>query len=165
MKPRLPLVVSTVVLAAASAFAGAPLPRSTPEAEGVDSAGVLALVNALETKIDAVHSLVLVRHGKVVAEGWWAPYAAGDVHIMYSATKSFTSTAVGLAEQEGLLSINDKVLSFFPDLAPTAPAEQLKAMRIRDLLTMTSGHQNDTMDRLRARADGQWRRAFLELNV
>ena len=45
-----------------------PLPRSTPEAEGVDSAGVLALVEAFESKINAVHSLMLVRHGKVVAE-------------------------------------------------------------------------------------------------
>jgi CubicO group peptidase (beta-lactamase class C family) len=100
-----------------------PLPRSTPEAEGVDSAGLLALVEAFDTKITSVHSLMLVRHGKVLAEGWWAPYAAGDLHIMYSVSKSFTSTAVGLAAQEGLLSVNDLVLSFFPELAPEKPAE------------------------------------------
>jgi CubicO group peptidase (beta-lactamase class C family) len=141
------------------------LPRSTPEAEGIDSAGVLALIDAFEKKIDAVHSVMLVRHGRVVAEGWWTPYAAGDVHIMYSVTKSFTSTAIGLAQEEGRLNIDDKVLSFFPDLAPAHPAEQLKAMRIRDLLAMNSGHQNDTISRLREHTDGQWRRAFLTLDV
>ena len=141
------------------------LPRSTPEAEGIDSAGVLALVDALGTNIKEVHSLMLVRHGRVVAEGWWAPYAPQDVHIMYSATKSFTSTAVGFAVQEGLLSVNDLVLARFPDLAPVKPSAEMKNMRIRDLLTMTTGHQTDTIDMLRAREDGAWTRAFLETEV
>ncbi|HEY4248819.1 MAG TPA: serine hydrolase [Lacunisphaera sp.] len=139
--------------------------RSSPEAEGIDSAGVLALVDDLEKNVDAVHSLVLVRHGKVVAEGWWSPYAADDVHILYSVTKSFTATAVGLAAAEGLLDVNDRVISFFPEIAPAKPSEHLKAMRIRDLLRMNSGHQDDTIDRLRTHTDGQWRRAFLGLPV
>src|SRR4051812_730598 len=74
-----------------------PLPRSTPEAEGISSQGVLDLVNALGTQINEVHSLMLVRHGKVVAEGWWAPYTPSDLHSMYSVTKSFNGTAVGMA--------------------------------------------------------------------
>ncbi|HWA87251.1 MAG TPA: serine hydrolase [Opitutus sp.] len=140
------------------------LPRGAPEAEGVDPAGVVALANAF-SKIDAVHSFILVRHGKVVAEAWWKPYTADDVHIMYSATKSFTSTAIGLAQAEGRLSINDKVLSFFPDLAPKEPSHNLQEMRIRDLLAMASGHQKDTMDRLREHPDSEWRRAYLALDV
>ena len=143
----------------------APLPRSAPEAEGVDSAGLLALVEAFETKINSVHSLMLVRHGKVLAEGWWAPYAAGDLHIMYSVSKSFTSTAVGLAAQEGLLSLNDLVLSFFPELAPEKPAEQMKNMRIRDLLRMSSGHQNDMNQVIKASRDNAWIKAFLATPV
>jgi CubicO group peptidase (beta-lactamase class C family) len=154
-----------VNLSQACSGQGSALPRSTPEAEGIDSAGVLSFVETLENKIDAVHSIMLVRHGKVVAEGWWYPYAAGDIHITYSATKSFTSTAIGFAAQEGLLSVHDKVLSFFPDLAPKEPSAQMKAMRIRDLLIMSTGHQSNTMDLLRARKDGQWRRAFLETDV
>ncbi len=167
LKRRLPLalVLASTLLLRASGAESTHLPRSTPEAEGIESAGVLALVNDLERHVDAVHSLVLLRHGKVVAEGWWAPYAANDVHIMYSATKSFTATAIGLAAAEGRLNIYDRVISFFPDLAPTEPSENLKAMRIRDLLRMNSGHQNDTMDRLRNNPDGQWRRAFLALSV
>jgi CubicO group peptidase (beta-lactamase class C family) len=140
------------------------LPRGTPEAAGVDPAGVVALANAFR-KIDAVHSFILVRHGKVVAEAWWKPYAADDVHIMYSATKSFTSTAIGLAQAEGRLTINDKVLSFFPELAPKEPSHNLQEMRIRDLLAMASGHQKDTMNRLREHPDSEWRRAYLALDV
>jgi len=103
--PRIP-VYFLLVAGTACAAADSRLPRSTPEAEGIDSAGVLALVEALEESIDAVHSVMLVRNGKVLAEGWWAPYAAGDNHITYSVTKSFISTAIGFAAQEGLLSVN-----------------------------------------------------------
>jgi CubicO group peptidase (beta-lactamase class C family) len=141
------------------------LPRSTPEAEGVDPAGLLGFVEGLEQKIDAVHSVMLVRHGKVVLEGFWAPYAAGDLHVMYSVSKSFASTAIGIAQQEGLLRVHDLVLPYFPELAPEKPAEQMKNMRIHDLLRMSSGHQNDINPVIKARADGQWVRAFLATEV
>jgi CubicO group peptidase (beta-lactamase class C family) len=159
------LILLAAMCGAVRGSTKAGLPRSTPEAEGVDSTGVLALVGALESKIDAVHSIMLVRHGKVVAEGWWAPFAAQDVHIIYSATKSFTSTAVGFAVQEGLLNVNDLVLAHFPDLAPANPSAQMKNMRIRDLLIMSTGHQKDTADLLRSRQDGAWIRTFLETEV
>src|SRR5688572_7096938 len=94
------LLIPAVLGHAAIAEAKSSLPRSTPEAEGVDSAGVQKFVEALEARVDAVHSVMLVRHGKVVAEGWWGPYQAADPHVMYSVTKSFTSTAVGFAAQE-----------------------------------------------------------------
>jgi CubicO group peptidase (beta-lactamase class C family) len=141
------------------------LPRSTPEAEGVDSGGLLGFIEGLEQAIDAVHSVMLVRHGKVVLEGFWAPYEPGDLHVMYSVSKSFASTAVGIAQQEGLLSVYDLVLSHFPELAPEKPAEHMKAMRIHDLLRMSSGHQNDINPVIKARADGQWARAFLATSV
>jgi len=162
--PSALLLIASVLSQAAVAEAK-PLPRSTPEAEGVDSAGIQGLVEAFESKINAVHSLMLVRHGKVVAEGWWAPYAAEDPHIMYSVSKSFTSTAIGMAQQEGLLSVNDLVLSFFPELAPENPAEQMKNMRIRDLLRMSSGHQNDMNPVIKAAKDGAWIKAFLATPV
>jgi CubicO group peptidase (beta-lactamase class C family) len=131
----------------------------------VDSAGLLGFVEGLEQKIDAVHSVMLVRHGKVVLEGFWAPYAASDLHVMYSVSKSFSSTAIGIAQQEGLLHVHDLVLSHFPELAPEKPAEQMKNMRIHDLLRMASGHQNDANPVIKARADGQWVRAFLATEV
>jgi CubicO group peptidase (beta-lactamase class C family) len=86
---------------------------------------------------------MLVRHGHVVAEGWWSPFAPQLPHSMYSLSKSFTSTAVGLAIAEGKLSLDDPVLRFFPDDAPAVPGENLKQMRIRDLLTMNTGQHAD----------------------
>src|SRR5690349_6730823 len=91
----------------------APLPRSAPEAQGVSSAGLLAFVDAADATIDAMHSVMVLRHGKVVAEGWWAPYDASTRHLLYSLTKSFTSTAVGLAIADGKLTLDDRVLQYF----------------------------------------------------
>jgi CubicO group peptidase (beta-lactamase class C family) len=114
-------------------------PRAMPEQEGVSSAAILDFVAAADQKIDSLHSFMLVRHGHVVAEGWWSPYAAEVPHVMFSLSKSFTSTAVGMAVTEGKLSLDDEVLKFFPEDAPVNPSDNLKAMRVRDLLIMSSG--------------------------
>jgi CubicO group peptidase (beta-lactamase class C family) len=119
------------------------LERTTPEAQGVSSVAVLAFVDALD-RMDAVNSVMILRHGRVIAEGWWAPYTAESNHELYSLSKSFTSTAVGFAIAEGKLSLDDEVLKIFPEDAPAEPTANLKAMRIRDLLTMNAGHQNET---------------------
>src|SRR4051794_34406538 len=104
------------------------LPRSAPEAQGVSSSALLAFVESADKRIDAMNSFMLVRHGHVVAEGWWSPYAAGSPHSLYSLSKSFTSTAVGLAIAEGKLSLDDEVLKFFPEDAPPEPGRNLKLM-------------------------------------
>jgi CubicO group peptidase (beta-lactamase class C family) len=119
------------------------LPRSTPEQQGISSSAVLAFVQAADSSIDAMNSVMIVRHGSVVAEGWWGPYASSTPHILYSLSKSFTSTAVGLAVAEGKLSVDDPVLKFFPDEAPASPSANLKAMRVRDLLRMVTGHETE----------------------
>jgi CubicO group peptidase (beta-lactamase class C family) len=119
------------------------LPRSSPEAQGVSSAGVLAFVEEANQKVHSMHSFMLVRHGHVVAEGWWKPEAPEKPHVMWSLSKSFTSTAVGLAVAEGKLDLNDPVLKFFPDDAPAEPSANLKAMRVRDLLGMATGHETE----------------------
>src|SRR6266487_1682635 len=103
----------------------------------------LDFIQAADRQVPEMNSFMLVRHGSVVAEGWWTPYAAETPHVLYSLSKSFTSTAVGLAVAEGKLSIDDEVLKFFPEDAPPAPADNLKAMRVRDLLCMSAGHQTD----------------------
>ena len=163
--PGLPLGTRGPGTTGGSTPISSPLPRSTPETEGVSSAGLLALVTALDQQIDEVHSVMLVRHGKVVLEGFWAPYAPGDIHVTYSVSKSFNATAVGLAIEEGLLNLDDPILSHFADIAPAAPSANMQAMQVRHLLMMATGHTTDTMDTLRARADGQWTRAFLETTV
>src|ERR1700704_484582 len=115
------------------------LPRSTPERQGVSSSAMLSFVQAADSSIAAMHSVMIVRHGKVVAEGWWAPYDARTPHVLYSLSKSFTSTAVGLAVAESKLSVDDLVLKFFPGDAPDTPSVHLREMRVRDLLRMNTG--------------------------
>jgi len=137
-------ILLAVILAGALhlAHAASPLPRSAPEAQGVSSVALLDFVNALDA-IDGMHGVMVVRHGQVVAEGWWKPYDAAHNHVLYSLSKSFTSTAVGLAVAEGKLSIDDEVLKFFPADAPANASSNLKAMRVRDLLMMSTGHQDE----------------------
>ena len=151
-----PLPVVALLLLAGPA-AAADLPRSSPEAQGVSSAGVLAFVEAADQDIDSLHSVMVVRHGRVVAEGWWAPYAADARHQLYSLSKSFTSTAVGLAIAEGKLNLDDEVLKLFPEDAPKEPGNNLKAMRVSDLLRMNTGHQTEPA----RKPDEAWTKTFL----
>ena len=141
------------------------LPRSEPEAQGIPSKAIQAFVEAAEAKIDAVHSVMVVRHGRVVAEGWWTPYGKNDPHVMYSLSKSFTSTAVGLAIAEGKLTLDDSVLAAFPEDAPATVSDNLKAMRLRDLLRMNSGQHADDVSAFSFDSDDTLTRVFLSLPV
>ena len=123
---------------------------------------MLAFLDAIESARFDLHSLMLVRHGHVVAEGWWAPYRADRVHLLYSLSKSFTSTAVGIAEAEGLLSIEDDVVQLFPDKTPADASEATRAMKVRHLLSMASGHAEDTR-RAMARDGTDLVRGFLSI--
>ncbi len=164
--------LSVLVLVLAIGVAARPIeppsfsfPRSAPEAQGISSAAILAFVEEAEQKLDALHSIMIVRHGQVVAEGWWAPYAASEPHMLFSLSKSFTSTAVGLAVAEGKLKVDDPVLGFFPDEAPAQPSANLKAMRVRDLLTMSTGHHDEDIRDFPYNGEGSVVKAFLERPV
>ena len=139
MTLRVHLIAALVVTSVRLPAQSAPLPRSTPEQQGISSSAILSFVNAADSSIDAMHSVMIVRHGKVVAEGWWSPNDARTPHVLYSLSKSFTSTAVGLAIAEGKLSLDALVLSFFPNEAPASPSPNLRALRVRDLLRMSTG--------------------------
>jgi CubicO group peptidase (beta-lactamase class C family) len=134
-----------------------PLPRSNPEAQGVSSAALRAFVEAADRQVEFMNSVMLLRHGHVVCEAWWSPYRADAPHALYSLSKSFTATAVGLAAAEGKLSVDDPVLKFFPDDAPAEPSSNLKAMRVSDLLRMSTGQQTEP----KRPADAVWTRVFL----
>lgn len=112
-----------------------------------------------------MNSLMLVRRGHVIAEGWWAPYTAEAPHMLFSLSKSFTSTAIGLLVDDGQLSVDDAVLSFFPDDAPADPSDNLKAMRVRHLLSMSTGHAEDTLGPHMRGVTGSWVRAILSQPV
>jgi len=153
------LGIGTMSLAADtedSHYAGSPLPRSTPEAQGISSEAILQFVHAAD-KINTLHSFMLVRHGYVIANAWWKPEAPNKPHVLWSLSKSFNSTAIGLAIAEGKLSLNDHVLKFFPADAPPDPSDNLKALTVRDLLTMTSGQATEP----KAGKDGPTVKEFL----
>lgn len=137
------------------------LPRSTPEAEGMSSTAVLDFIAAAEDQLDSLHSLMVVRHGCVVAEGWWSPFAAQHPHEMYSVSKSFTSIAIGLAIGEGRLTLNTRVVDLLPDDLPTQVDPHLAALTVRHLLTMTTGHATDTVSLADDAPCSNWARAIL----
>ena len=124
------------------------LPRSSGEDQGLSSGALDGFVAALDSSGQEIQTLMVLRHGHVVREEEWSPYRLADPHLLFSVSKSFTSIGVGLAIEAGLLSLDDKVISFFPDEVPDQVGGNLAAMEIRHLLTMTTGHDEDTVERL-----------------
>ncbi|HEY0717244.1 MAG TPA: serine hydrolase domain-containing protein [Streptosporangiaceae bacterium] len=138
------------------------LPRSTPAGQQVDPAAVVALLDALETRPDIeLHSLMVVRHGHVAAEGWWAPYGPDQRHLLYSLSKSFTSTAAAFARAEGLLSLDDPVVKHFPEFEAEITDPRSRAIRVRHLAAMASGHDREMAAEALARDPAEPVRGFL----
>ena len=138
--------------------------RSIPESEGISSESILSFIDTVEKNKLGLHSLMVARHGKIVAEGWWDPYKPDLKHMLFSLSKSFTSTAIGFVVAEGKLSVEDKVVSFFSTMLPASVSANLAAMRVKDILTMTSGHDKDTMPPMRL-GNQSWIKTFLSLPV
>lgn len=104
-----------------------------------------ALLDRLESSSIECHSIMVARHGHVVAEAWWAPYSADRPHLLYSLTKSFTSIAVGLAIADGVLTLDDRVVDVLPDHVPADISEQGRRLTVNHLLSMTTGHRSDSL--------------------
>ena len=134
--------------------------KVTPEALGIRSQGILEFVERMKKESIELHTLSVMRHGKQCYECYWAPYNAETPHIMYSFSKSLTATAIGFAEQEGILSLDEKLIDIFPDESPAEPSENLKKADLWSLLTMTCGHKTE-IEWGRPDADPNWIRTFL----
>ena len=136
------------------------LPRSVPEAEGVSSKAIITFLDsAAKSTRTEFHSFMFLRHGKVIAEGWWNPYSPDLKHTLYSASKSFTATAVSFAIKEKKLSLEDKVVSFFPRYTPDTLSPFLAELKIKDMLSMATGQLREPngMQQL----DSAWAKMFL----
>lgn len=136
---------------------GVDLATATPASQGVAVAGLSQFIQAADAEVNSLHSFLLVRHGQVVSEAYWSPWTDDKAHVLWSLTKSFTSTAIGIAMEEGKLSLDDTVVSFFPNEVPANPSENLRNMKVRDLLTMSCGHQ----DEVPLRGQEDWVKRFL----
>jgi CubicO group peptidase (beta-lactamase class C family) len=143
---------------------GKDLPRSAAAAQQVDPAAVLAFVDAVEADpAIELHSLMVVRHGHVVAEGWWAPHTPERTRLLYSLSKSFTSTALGFALEEGRFGLDDTVVSHFPELAVEITDPRSRSITLRHLASMASGHDRDLLDEVLACDPREPVRGFLLL--
>ncbi|MEG1427280.1 MAG: serine hydrolase [Oscillospiraceae bacterium] len=117
--------------------------KNSPEAAGISSRHILDFLDDAARNGLELHSLMFLRHGKVFAEGWWAPYTPDSRHIMFSFTKSLTSTAIGFLRQEGKLRLEERLVDIFPEKLPVNPSENLQKCTVRDLLTMGCGHEEE----------------------
>lgn len=124
------------------------LKRTAPELEGISSSTILDLIKDIESKNLELHSFMLLRNGNIAFASWWKPYASDVPHVLYSLSKSFTSTAVGFAIQDNLLTVEDNVISFFPDDVPENISDNLRSMKVKHLLSMNTGHTNDTLEKM-----------------
>ncbi len=140
------------------------LPRSSPEAEGVSSKDIINFLDATSKGKTEFHSFMLLRHGKVIAEGWWNPYRADLKHTLYSCSKSFTATAIGFALQEKLISLHDKVVSFFPKDLPDTISTYLSELTVKDVLMMSDGQEPDPTFTV-ASKDSNWIKGFLATTI
>jgi CubicO group peptidase (beta-lactamase class C family) len=137
------LIVSLLISFSVQAQPGTSIPRDKPESEGVSSAGIIRFLDAVGKSKNEFHSFIFLRHGRVIAEGWWDPYKPNIHHTLYSASKTFTSTAVGFALSENRLKLSDKVISFFPYDLPDSISPNLAMLTIQDVLMMSDGMDPD----------------------
>ena len=117
--------------------------RCAPESVGIRSEAVLELLDKLEQDYTEIHSIMIMRHDRIAAEGWWAPYGPGLRHMMMSASKTFAGAAVGIAVREGITSLDEKVVDIFPEYLPETVSDNLASVRVRDLLCMGSGSDHE----------------------
>ncbi|HXD78510.1 MAG TPA: serine hydrolase [Puia sp.] len=157
------LLLTSLLLAVITAGGQTGLPRSIPEKEGVSAAGISSFIAAAAHSRTEFHSFMLLRHGKVVSEAWWNPYAADLKHTLYSTSKSFTAAAVGFALTEHRLRLTDKVISFFPDDLPRPVSPFLAELTVKDALMMADGQAPDPTPMVVV--DSNWARKFLSVPI
>ena len=120
-----------------------PLPRITPEQAGIDSGIVAGWVDALTRQPFHPHVFMLLKDGRVFAEGYYRPYTPLRLQTLYSLSKSFTSVAMGMAAEEGLLDLDERVGDLFPEKLPAAPGPEVMALTLRDCLRMATGQPRE----------------------
>lgn len=136
-------------------------PRVSPESTGVHSSALERLFRELDEQRDSLgmHGAMILRHGAVIAEGYWKPYRPDLPHMLFSMSKTFAGTAIGMAEDEGLLNTEELVTDIFADLCTAAIQKTQRGLRVRHLLTMSSGCRFNEVGSM---LDENWVRMFLE---
>lgn len=136
-----------------------PFEHAKPEEVGVSSSLILEYIENLEKSQTEMHGLMIMRHNKMITEGWWTPYGPNLRHGLQSHTKTYAATAVGIAYTEGLVKLDERIIDIFPEESPKDPSENLKLLTVRDVLCMGCG-----MDEM-PRPSKDWIRDFLHTPV
>ena len=150
------LIIAVLVSLASCSPKNGNLPRGKAS-DQMDKA-MSEYLQAVKDCSEDLHSVMVVQHGKVLAEQFFVPDTA---HVLNSVSKTFTSTAVGFAISEGLLHLDDKIVDLFPESVPDNASDTLSRITIRHLLTMNSGHGKDPTGLVRSN-DDDWVRGFME---
>ncbi len=132
-----------------------------PEEAGVSPKWVENYIANVESRGMVCHSFLMMRGGKVFAEGYWAPFQRDDLHRMYSVSKTFVSAAVGMLIDEGKLRLTDRVADFFPDKLPARPHPWILEATVEDLLRMATPHSASTT----GPGDSDWVRTFFDPHI
>ncbi len=138
-----------------------PFEKATPESVGIPSRNIVAFLERLEAKKVNMHGFMIVRSGKCVAEGYWAPFKEDELHRLYSCSKSFTSTAIGILAGDGKIDINDPICKYFPEYVPENPHPYLAALTIRDMLLMATCYAQGSYEF----TDPNWTETFFTKNT
>ena len=153
-KITLAAAVAAIILSCAPK--NGPIPKGKASQE-LDEA-FASYLQAVSDCGEELHSVMVVQHGKVLEEKFFTPDTA---HVLHSVSKTFTSTAVGFAISEGLLTLDDKIVDIFPESVPENASDTLARVTIRNLLTMNSGHGTDPTSLIRS-SDSDWVKGFME---
>lgn len=121
--------------------------KVSPESCGISSEDLLKFIEGMEDlpEIKETHGFMVLRHGKLVTEGYFAPYTEDMPHSLFSSTKTFVQLAIGFMVQEGLIDIEDKISDYFTDRLPENISDANKNLLIRHLLMMATGHRGQPL--------------------
>ena len=120
------------------------LEKVNPEEMGIPSARILDFIEHLEERKLCMHSIMILRHGKIAFEAHYPPFGPDTLHRMYSITKTFVSMAIGFLIDEGKITLQSKLADFFPEYAGEAPHPFIAGMTVRDLLLMATPYKKTT---------------------
>ncbi len=139
--------------------------RRYPEEEGIPSLFLFNMMKRWEKDLCHVHGYVILRNGKLAAEAFRHPFSKESRRLVHSVSKTITAIGIGIAVDEGLLSVRDKVLSFFPEYrSPLQKAAYLSELTIQNLLTMSAGQEGDSIDDIYNEREAAWK-SFLNLEI
>lgn len=133
------------LLTVVCASAGTKIEKIAPTSVGIEPKQMMLMYDSLmNSDLTEIHHVVVMVDGKIAGELHPKPFRAEDRHTLYSVSKTFTAVAVGLAIDDGLLSVEDNLAKFFPEYIKDEVDPRLRDIKIKDMLTMRSGFKTES---------------------